>query len=66
MANGLDPVHMTAQERLSEVAVLLARGVRRMADRKSNHIVENRSIPLGPGREQSRHAPEPSPKGENA
>jgi hypothetical protein len=66
MANGLDPVHMTTEERLTEVAATLARGIRRLHERTSNHIAKDASIPLGRGGKQSRHALEPSPKGENA
>ena len=57
MFNALDPDHMTASERLDEVADILATGLRRLIVRKSSPLSGNRGeSPLAMSPDQRLHA----------
>ena len=65
MPNALDPEHMTAGERLDEVAEILAAGFLRMRVKESaNNSNDFRDFPLDFPAHQSVHGPDPRQGGE--
>ena len=65
MPNALDPEHMTAGERLDEVAEILAAGFLRLRKHRSaNNSNDFRDFPLDFSAHQSVHGPDPRQGGE--
>ena len=65
MINALDPERMTAEERLDEVAEIMAAGFRRLRNNESTNNSNNfGDIPLDFPAHQSVHGPDPRQSGE--
>ena len=68
MSNPLSPDEMTAVERISELADILAAGLLRARTRQARHIAarrESREISLDNPGQTVPHRPEPQPQGES-
>ena len=66
-SNGVDPNHMTAEERLDEVAKILAAGILRLkAKQMVKKSLKTEKVSLDVSPEKRFHGPKPNPIGEGA
>ena len=66
-SNGVDPNHMTAEERLGEVARILATGILRLkAKQLDKKPLKTEKVTLDVSLEKRLHGPKPNPNGEGA